>query len=361
MDKTVKGLQLDRRTLAKGAVAAAFVLGTKSASAQTKTVIKLGIGTTEAEASLARSFGALKSYVEARSAGQLEVRLFWNTLGGSLQLSQQIRDGTLEMSLTDDAVMAGFHKPIMALQVPYLLDSSAVAWEFMREPALWQICDDMRKATGIRTLGFSENGFRNITNNVRPIRMPEDMKGIKCASCRARLYRHHAVARRLGDADALPGTDPRLAPGRCRWAGPNSSGAILDNKMNEVQKYMSTSEHLFRIPHGHRQRPWFTNLPPDISASSYRGDTAPLPGRKFLARGCARCSLPRACRGYPRADKLSPQRARRVLPMPAVPVSVAGLRPLLSSSFDLADAPDQQVEDELDGQRAPRSWGSGDV
>ena len=263
MEKTVKGFEIDRRTLVKGAVAAAFVAGTKSASAQSKTVIKLGIGTTEAEASLARSFGALKSYVEARSAGQLEVRLFWNTLGGSLQLSQQIRDGTLEMSLTDDAVMAGFHKPIMALQVPYLLDSSAVAWEFMREPALWQVCDDMRKATGIRTLGFSENGFRNITNNVRPIRMPEDMKGIKMRILQSPVYT--AIMQSLG-ASATPMPFPELILALRQGVvdgQDNSSGAILDNKMNEVQKYMSTSEHVYGFHMVIANDKWFMSLPPE--------------------------------------------------------------------------------------------------
>ena len=35
------------------------------------------------------------------------------------------------------------------------------------------------KAKGYRILGCWENGFRNITNNVRPINEPADLKGIK--------------------------------------------------------------------------------------------------------------------------------------------------------------------------------------
>ena len=255
-------VDLSRRNLLQAGVAAAFVIGAKGASAQgQKTVVKLGIGTTEAEASLARSFGALKSYAEARSGGQIEVRLFWNTLGGSLQLSQQIRDGTLEMSLTDDAVMAGFHKPVMALQVPYLFDSAPVAWEFMREPALWQVCDDMRKATGIRTLGFSENGFRNITNNVRAIRTPEDMKGIRMRTLQSPVYT--AFMESMG-ASATPIPFPELVLALRQGVvdgQENSSGAILDNRLNEVQKFMSTNEHVYGFHMIIANDQWFSKLP----------------------------------------------------------------------------------------------------
>src|SRR3712207_6237584 len=102
--------------LRAGAAALTLLAGLATVSgASAQTVIKLGIGTTEAEESLARSIGALKSYAETKSNGELEIRLFWATLGGSLQLSEQVRDGTLEMALTDDSVMANFHKPMMAL------------------------------------------------------------------------------------------------------------------------------------------------------------------------------------------------------------------------------------------------------
>ena len=39
--------------------------------------------------------------------------------------------------------------------------------------------EEMRKRTGIRVLGFGDNGVRHITNSKRVIRTPEDMKGLK--------------------------------------------------------------------------------------------------------------------------------------------------------------------------------------
>ncbi len=35
------------------------------------------------------------------------------------------------------------------------------------------------KAKGYRIVAYWENGFRHITNNLRPINKPEDLKGVK--------------------------------------------------------------------------------------------------------------------------------------------------------------------------------------
>src|SRR5207247_10733618 len=38
---------------------------------------------------------------------------------------------------------------------------------------------DPQPVKGLRLLAFWENGFRHVTNNVRPIAKPEDLRGIK--------------------------------------------------------------------------------------------------------------------------------------------------------------------------------------
>ena len=227
------------------AAALALVAGLAlSTAASAQTVIKLGIGTTESEESLARSIGALKTYAETKSNGELEIRLFWATLGGSLQLSEQVRDGTLEMALTDDSVMANFHKPMMALQIPYLFPSSAAAWEFMREPALWDLAEGMRGESGIRTLAFSENGFRNITNNVRPILTPADMSGIKMRTMQSPVYIEMMGA--LGAAATpIPAPEMYLALRQGVVDG-QENGAItmVNQSLYEVQPYFMPTNYI---------------------------------------------------------------------------------------------------------------------
>ena len=141
-----------------------------SGAAAAKTVLKFSIGAPESGGGEIMGMKALKEYVEFKSGGEIEIRLFFNTFGGSLQVTEQVKNGTLEMALTDDSVLGSFYKPMQIFQIPYLFPSSPVAWEFMRSPFVREITDDMRKATGIRTLALSENGFRNMTNNTREIK-----------------------------------------------------------------------------------------------------------------------------------------------------------------------------------------------
>lgn len=258
----MKKKQTGTMALWAASIALAGTLALPSMPALAKSTIKLGIGTAETEESLARSIGAMKRYVEMKSDGEIEVRLFWNTLGGSLQLSEQIKNGTLEVALTDDAVMVGFHKPIMALQIPYLFPSAPVAWEFMRDPVAAELAEGMRKETGIRTIAWSENGFRNITNNVRAIKSPDDMKGIKMRTMQSPVYIQ--LMRSMGAA-ATPIPAPELVLSLKQGVvdgQENASGTIVDYKLYEVQKFMSVNEHVYGFHMIIVNDAWFTKLPP---------------------------------------------------------------------------------------------------
>jgi len=54
----------------------------------------------------------------------------------------------------------------------------------------------MRKKTRVRALGIGENGFRNFTNRVRPIKTPDDLKGLKVRTMENPA--HMAMVRALG-------------------------------------------------------------------------------------------------------------------------------------------------------------------
>ncbi len=67
-------------------------------------------------------------------------------MGGSLQVTEQVKNGSLDFALTDDSVLGSFYKPMLAFQIPYLFPSSPVAWEFMNSKFMRDMTEDMRKA-----------------------------------------------------------------------------------------------------------------------------------------------------------------------------------------------------------------------
>ncbi|NBT54291.1 MAG: hypothetical protein EBT05_05240 [Betaproteobacteria bacterium] len=107
--------------------------------------------------------------------------------------------------------------------------------------------EDMRKATGIRTLALSENGFRNLTNNTREIKSPDDLKGLKMRTMQSQVYVNFMKS--MGAA-ATPIAYPELVTSLKQGVvdgQENASATIWDGKLFEVQKFMSVNEHIYGL------------------------------------------------------------------------------------------------------------------
>jgi C4-dicarboxylate-binding protein DctP len=240
------------------AVAPAIVT---SARAQARTTIRLSIGAPESQGGEILGLRAIKQYAEFRSGGAIEIRLFFNTLGGSLQLTEMVKNGTLDMALTDDSVLGSFHAPMQVFQIPYLFASSPVAWEFMGSPFMREMTESMRTAIGVRTLAFSENGFRNITNNVREVRGPGDMRGLKMRTMQSQVY--VSFMRSLGAA-ATPIAYPELIASLRQNVvdgQENAASTIMDARLFEVQRFMTLNEHIYGMHLIITNDRWFSALP----------------------------------------------------------------------------------------------------
>jgi len=228
------------------AATAAFALAL-TGQADAKTTLKFSIGAPDGNGGEILGMKALKEYVEFKSKGEIEIRLFFNTFGGSLQVTEQVKNGTLEMALTDDSVLGSFHKPMQVFQIPYLFPSSPAAWEFIKSQFVRDLNEEMRKATGIRTLVLSENGFRNITNSSREVKGPEDMKGLKMRTMQSQVYVNFmkslsAAATPIAYPELITSLKTNVVDGQ-----ENSSATIFDGKLFEVQKFMSLNEHIYGL------------------------------------------------------------------------------------------------------------------
>lgn len=226
---------------------AASVTLAVSSFARAETVLKIATVIPEGPAAEVQGFKAFKTYVESRSNGEIKVRAFFQTLGGERELTEQVRQGTLEVALVADGAFGGFYKPIQVFSIPYLFDSSPVAWELFRSPFARELASDIREKTGIRVLTFAENGFRNFTNNVREIRTPDDMKGLKMRTMESPVYM--TFVQSLGaSATPISGAEVALALKQGVVDGQeNATGNIADTGTADVQKFMSVNEHILGV------------------------------------------------------------------------------------------------------------------
>jgi TRAP-type C4-dicarboxylate transport system substrate-binding protein len=121
-----------------------------------------------------------KHLVEAASGGRIKVEIYpANQLGSEREQLEGVKMGTIEMCNVSEGTMPGFFPEILVVGIPYLFESAPLAWKVLDGPFGRDLMEEMRKKTGIRCLTITENGYRNFTNRIRPIKKPEDMKGLK--------------------------------------------------------------------------------------------------------------------------------------------------------------------------------------
>src|SRR5207248_8558351 len=98
---------------------------------------------------------------------------------------------------------------------------------------------------GYTILATWENGFRQITNNQRPIKTPEDLKGIKLrvpkGKWRVKMFRAYGASpSAMGLSEVFVALQTGVMDGE-----ENPLTQIYTSKFQEVQKFLSMTDHVY--------------------------------------------------------------------------------------------------------------------
>ena len=129
-------------------------------------------------ADMGRDFGKMisdatdgKITVEVYAADQL-------TSGNQTEGIQGVIDGTIDLSAHSNIIYANFDQRLNVVSMPFLFDSYEDV-DAKLTGAAGEAVGKVVESQGLKLLGVGENGFRAVTNSVRPIEKVEDMKGLK--------------------------------------------------------------------------------------------------------------------------------------------------------------------------------------
>jgi tripartite ATP-independent transporter DctP family solute receptor len=187
-----------------------------------------------------------KENIEAElGADNVSVEIFHSgALGDEAVHLQQIRTGQIDIHPTgSDAVQLD---PKWAIfDMPFLFaDRNAVRAVLDGEIGA-EMRASMRERAGVEVLGFGEIGFRQITNNVRPIVVPEDLAGLKIrvpgSRMRVLMFETYGAAPLSLNLSELY---LALQQGAVD-AQENPLLAIRSQSYQEVQEYLSFSNHVY--------------------------------------------------------------------------------------------------------------------
>ena len=212
-----------------------------------------------------------KKYVEEKTKGGVQVALYLNSqLGGERESVEQVKSGSLEMATASAGPLTTFNKNFMVLDIPFAFDSYEIAWGVLDGPMGQKLLENS-EGIGLKGLAYLENGYRHVTNNVRPINGPDDLKGIKIRTMEAPM--HMENFKQLGaNPTPVPWTELYLTMQQKIVDGQeNPLANIWELKMFEVQKYCSLTGHIYDPMPLVANLAWFNKLPQDYQAIIEKG------------------------------------------------------------------------------------------
>ena len=208
-----------------------------------KTVLKLG-HIAEVSHPYAQGADYFAKLVGEKSGGDMEVQVFPSSqLGSQKDMTEGLIYGTIDMVLTGTADLGQFQPKMSIFDLPFLFKDRAHAYKSLDTVGM-ELGKDL-EPKGMKLLGFMENGIRHLTNNVRPVKAPADMAGLKIRVMSNKIY--------IETIKSLGASPTPMAFGELYSAmqqgtvdgQENPSAHIYTKRFFEVQKYASMTAHAY--------------------------------------------------------------------------------------------------------------------
>jgi tripartite ATP-independent transporter DctP family solute receptor len=235
-------IKFNRRSLFGLMTSAMLCAG--AATAQETLKLRLSVESTPG-ASTQQMLAAFRDALKAEMGDAAEIEYFDSgTLGDEIVHMQQVRTGQLDViPIGSDAVQ--LDTKFAVFDIPFLFSSRDQVSAVLDGPIGADLDVSFQENAGLKVLGFGEIGFRNITNNVRPIVTPTDLQGLK--------LRTPGSKTRILSFEMLGASPIKMNIGEVYLAlqqgvidgQENPLGNIAKWSWDEVQQYISLSRHVY--------------------------------------------------------------------------------------------------------------------
>ncbi|MFN3661794.1 DctP family TRAP transporter solute-binding subunit [Yoonia sp.] len=173
------------------------------------------------------------------------INAFWSSaLGDDLQSAQSLRSGTLEMVVSSTSPLVAIEPALGVFDLPFLISDEAEA-DALLDGEFGQYMADMMPEHNLINLAYWENGFRNLSNSLRPVASLEDFTGMRVRVMQNNIFLD--TFQTLG-ANATPmafgEVFTALETGAID-AQENPYVTIDTSRFYEVQDYVSNTRHAY--------------------------------------------------------------------------------------------------------------------
>lgn len=189
----------------------------------------------------------LQEAVDKATNGTVKVEIYpGSVLGTEVQMFEGMQSGTVDMMIVPPSIMMSFISDFGIFDLPYLVqgyEHACAVWDSEIGQDLTAQLNDL----GIQCYGIADFGYRNTTNNIRPIQTPDDVKGLKMRTMSSEVSL--ALWEQLGAEpvamsinEVFSALQTNVIDGQ-----ENPYTAIQSNGFYEVQKYCSATQHQYNM------------------------------------------------------------------------------------------------------------------
>jgi TRAP-type C4-dicarboxylate transport system substrate-binding protein len=231
----------------------AFIIGGLAIGApQTNRIILGGYG--PSSSSFSRGLMLIGDRLETKFGDDVDVEYIFNILDVGYESAGDLTSlvENDELTLAYLTMFAG-NPALQVAALPFLFPDSAAARAAMDGALGQSAIESIEASTNLRVLGFFENGFRHISNSVRPVHVPDDLKGltIRVLGVQAKTFE-------------LLGANPKVTPLPVVYSGLESGD--LDGQENPFENVVSynlykAQRYYTETAHSYLSRPIFVHGP----------------------------------------------------------------------------------------------------
>lgn len=190
----------------------------------------------------ANSFAAA---VEERTGGAVKVIVYpANQLGSPDEVLEQNILGTVDMSLPTQGHLSKYSQKFATVMLPFAFEDAEHCYRVLDGPFMDWASPDL-EAQGLVFLSNWDWGFRNITNNQRPINTPEDVAGLKLRTppevqLQAAMEALGANVTQIAFSELIMSLKQGVVDGQ-----ENPLSVIYYNNLFEAQNHLAITEHVY--------------------------------------------------------------------------------------------------------------------
>jgi tripartite ATP-independent transporter DctP family solute receptor len=209
-----------------------------------QTVLKLGYATS-ATSHYAVGSTVFCDEIEKGTQGRYKCQQFpAGSLGGEREMIEAVQLGTLDLVNTSTGPVGNFVPEVKIVDIPFLFRDYDHARKVMDGEIGQEILTKF-PAKGLVALGWTENGFRHMTNSKRAIVKPTDASGLKMRTMENKVHMDGYKTFGIQPTPmAFPEVFGALQQGTVDGQE-NPIPVILASKFSQVQKHLSLTGHVY--------------------------------------------------------------------------------------------------------------------